>query len=205
MNESSKMSVMLEFENCCHNLHHGYCEVCKHVRVLKLDQSANQCSECTGDVDKRVTELKELGLLPVWIDSNGITRYDVPEELQGLRDAEKMLIQILSPYVPLIHIRNGTLGLRGHVCCFSQSIEDVIPVVELPRKPNDVDMIQMIQKYIDSEGRVNCKSFMIRHSKVIRPLQFLVRHNTVYEKYATLVFDNLSWMNGAEEAELPGV
>ncbi len=46
---------------------------------------------------------------------------------------------------------------------------------------------------------------MIHHSKVIRPLQFLVRHNTVYEKYATLVFDNLSWMNGAEEAELPGV
>jgi chromosome segregation ATPase len=39
-------------------------------------------------------------------------------ELQHLTMAEKLLIQRVSPLIPVIHIKNGILGSRGHVVSF---------------------------------------------------------------------------------------
>jgi hypothetical protein len=51
--------------------------------------------------------------------------YHVPNELSGLREGEELLIQMVSPYVPFVHIKNGTLGIKGHVCSFPQRVQDL--------------------------------------------------------------------------------
>jgi hypothetical protein len=49
---------------------------------------------------------------------NNIIKYTLPSELQHLTLAEKLLIQHISPLVPVVHIKNGILGTRGHVVSF---------------------------------------------------------------------------------------
>jgi hypothetical protein len=44
--------------------------------------------------------------------------FDLPKELAHLTMAEKLLIQRVSPLVPVIHIKNGILGVRGHIVSF---------------------------------------------------------------------------------------
>ena len=60
--------------------------------------------------------------LPTWKTKNNIIKYTLPSELQHLTLAEKLLIQRVSPLVPVIHIKNGILGIRGHVVSFFQDI-----------------------------------------------------------------------------------
>ena len=139
----------------------------------------------------------------MWRDEFGEVHFEIPEELMGLYEAEKLLIQMLSPYIPLVHIKNGTLGLKGHVCSFPQALKDVI--VELPKLPKDVDMVRLIRNYADKEGTVKSKYFTVRREKVMEALRWLVKHNDIYRQYVRVVEDNLSWMGEAEEAELPSV
>jgi len=68
--------------------------------------------------------------LPIWFEDHGNIRYDVPEELQGLTIAKKCLIQMASPFIPVIHIKNGTLGSRGHCCFFPQQIEELFYILQ---------------------------------------------------------------------------
>ena len=59
-------------------------------------------------------------MFPIWIDEDSHVHYEVPTELKKLNIAEILLIQRVAPLVPLVHIRNGTLGIKGHVCSFMQ-------------------------------------------------------------------------------------
>ena len=84
--------------------------------------------------------------------------YTVPAELSGLTIAEKLLIQRVSPFVPLSHIKNGTFGLSGHVCAFEQSVDNLFNV--LPRTESDVDFIKVVQRVraeIGAENRAEKK------------------------------------------------
>jgi hypothetical protein len=49
----------------------------------------------------------------------------LPSELQHLTLAEKLLIQLVSPLVLVIHVKNGILGTRGHVVSFFQVISGI--------------------------------------------------------------------------------
>ena len=84
-------------------------------------------------------------LLPIWIDDEKQQHFELPDELLGMYDAEKMLIQRMSPFIPLHHIKNGTMGLKGHVCTFIQDISTVCNI--LPRKPDSVEIIKVIHHY----------------------------------------------------------
>ena len=65
-----------------------------------------------------------------------IIKYTLLSELQHLTLAEKLLIQRVSPLVPVIHIKNGILGTRGHVVSFYQDIAEIWN--ESPRLPSDI-------------------------------------------------------------------
>jgi hypothetical protein len=68
----------------------------------------------------------EIKLLPTWKTKNNIIKYTLPSELQHLTLAEKLLIQRVSPLVPVTHIKNGILGTRGHVVSlFSRYIRNM--------------------------------------------------------------------------------
>ena len=84
--------------------------------------------------------------LPVWYmdgDPKNPPNFHVPPELKNLSLAEKMLIQRVSPFVPLQHIKNGVMGLKGHVCAFEQKIEKL--AMELPRPLEEIDIVRVEQ------------------------------------------------------------
>ena len=64
-------------------------------------------------------------MLPIWHDDDGTPQYHVPPELSELTVAEVLLIQRVSPLVPIVHIRNGTMGLKGHVCSYQQDVNSI--------------------------------------------------------------------------------
>ena len=64
--------------------------------------------------------------------------------LKTLSMAEKMLIQWISPFVPLHHLMYGVMGVTGHCCAFES---DVVGFVNtLPRQKNDVTMLRVLKK-----------------------------------------------------------
>jgi hypothetical protein len=147
-------------------------------------------------------------MLPIWIDDDGTTRFDVPKELSELRIAEILLIQRVAPLVPLHHIRNGTLGIKGHVCSFVQDISEVATV--LPRLPSNVKAVKMIRTYTGSDGKPTTKTFVINRKRVLRALRWLIRYHrdyrTAYENGELRIDEtNLDWMGDLDEAELPSV
>ena len=181
------------------NAHHGYCSQCKQVSLTLAVDSKGICKDCkkNGAYDP-VSE----NLLPVWRDDNGTVRFDAPAELTTLREGEKLLIQMVSPYIPFVHIKNGTLGITGHVCSFPQKVRDVCTT--LPRLPKDVECVKMIRKFRDTaSGEFGLKAFTIRKKNVLEALSWLSKHNSIYKKEVTIDEANLDWMNGKEEAELP--
>ena len=103
---------------------------------------------------------------------------DIPKELQNLRVSEQLLIQKASPYIPVVHIRNGTLGIHGHCISFPKDMVDLYTT--LPRI--DCEVIRIIRHYGDKDGGPisKYKYFIIRKSKVLQALNFLKDHNPLY-------------------------
>ena len=137
--------------------------------------------------------------LPVWYD-NGVPQFHIPVQLSCLRLAEKMLLQLVSPFVPQQYINNGTFGLKGHVCCFPQDIGEVAKV--LPRLPSDVKMIKLVRQVTTAVGgpRTN-KSFSVRRKETLEALLWLKDHNVLY-KDVTIDCSQLNWMQSEDETDI---
>ena len=142
------------FESKCKEFKHSRCEVCHSVSMnmkTKLISGIQVCMKCKA-VDGHRN--KHAVSLPTWVDLNGIEQYLLPNELVGLREGEKLLLQRVSVYVPLLHLQYGQVGIRGHVCCFPQDTSEVCNV--LPRLPSQVTIVKVIRSYnlqsTDSNG-----------------------------------------------------
>jgi hypothetical protein len=85
--------------------------------------------------------------------------------------AEKLLIQRVSPLIPVIHKKNGILGSRRHVVSFFQDITDICS--ELPRLPSDVTMIKVVRTgtTVDRENLQNI--FSVNRYKILNALLWL--------------------------------
>ena len=81
--------------------------------------------------------------LPVWYNKD-IVQYHLPEQLQCLREGEKLLIQQVAAYVPLLHLKDGQIESIGHVCSFVQEISSICAV--LPRLPDDDKFVKVVKK-----------------------------------------------------------
>ena len=126
---SEKLKIGVAFEQQCRLVVHGYCVCCRCVGLSIEIVSQGVCSDCTKyDTPEHFEQNK---CLPIWY-LEGIPQYHVPVELTCLSLAEKMLIQLASPFIPLRHIKNGVFGLSGHVCCFEQDVGGFVN--SLPRK-----------------------------------------------------------------------
>jgi hypothetical protein len=89
-----------------------------------MNASNGICSRCQNRKNEMFYSY-ENKLLPTWKTKNNIIKYTLPSELQHLTLAEKLLIQCVSPLVPVIHIKYGILGKRGHVVSFFQDISGI--------------------------------------------------------------------------------
>ena len=120
-------------------------------------------------------------MLPAWIDDEGNRHHhEIPKELSELTMAEKLLIQRVSPLVPIVHIKNGTLGIKGHVYSFMQDVNEV--ATRLPRLPANVKAIKMIRTYTGSDSKETSKTYMVNQKRVMTALSWLVKHHCDYKQ-----------------------
>jgi hypothetical protein len=193
-----------EFEKCCNAYTHLFCSICKKVSMTtemhkKKNTDQYVCNICTKS-KRTIAQMNQV--LPIWKEKNGTIRYDLPEQLQDLSEAEKLLISPYLVYVPLHHMAKGQIGCRGHVCCFQQDIPSISNV--LPRLPQDISLIRIIKQYKDDNGEISSKIFTVRRSKVIEALYWLKEYSIVFQDI-NINIDNLSWMENKEEKQLPAI
>ena len=93
------MEAIGNFEMACAALGHHYCISCHTVSINNEINKKGFCTRCILHRDKDYY-LKHKSLL-VWYNENGTVRYNLPEQLEGLSQAKMMLIQRISPFVPL--------------------------------------------------------------------------------------------------------
>ena len=111
------------FENETKAIKYHMCNTCLRVKLtMKMSRKASipTCFNCYQTKKER-----DHFLHPIWFNDQGTPMYEVPEELFQLTEGEKLLIQQVSPYVPLQHLQNGSYGAKGHVCAFPQDIHEI--------------------------------------------------------------------------------
>ena len=122
LNDCEKKQVTKDFEGLMPMTKHNHCICCHQIWIKQQLNVRGVCKTCQKHGDTKYY-LKNDGL-PVWYfngDKKKQPQFHVPDELKNLTIAEKMLIQRVSPFVPLHHIKGGTMGLKGHVCAFEKS------------------------------------------------------------------------------------
>jgi hypothetical protein len=197
--EEIQKSIMA-FESDTGLLKHKFCSMCMSVSISMVTKNVNGSPVCRTCTDNHLCNTDFDTRLPLWTDSTGTRRYDLPPELLGLSEAEKLLISPLLLYVPLHHMQKGQIGCKGHVCCFEQNVASVCN--SLPRLPDDINLIRVIKQYKDEDGAIAIKTFNVRKSKVLDALRFLKKYSIAFEN-VVIEEDNLAWMEGEEEYDLP--
>jgi hypothetical protein len=189
---------LFEFEETMFNIHPKHCSIC-HQRRLNMVVKFGVCSRCKAEkfVNKFTHENRAL---PVWIDSEtGQIHYELPEELKNLSIAEKLLIQKVSPLVPVIHIKNGVLACRGHCVSFFQDISSICDV--FPKLPSEVTMVKVIRTSTTKGGDIVDRAFTVNKQKVLSALCWLKRHNHEYRNIS-IQTNRFDWMADKAECSL---
>jgi len=192
-----KLDATNSFEDICSSIKHGHCQCC-HMTSLNI--RVNKEGLCVGKCSllKNINYYLEKRALPVWYNDEGKPVFTVPSYLQDLTAVEKLLIQRISPFVPLHHIKKGVFGISGHVCAFEQDIEGFVN--RLPRQKDDAIFIRVLKKMksevCGSEETIT-KAYRVRKLHVLRALQFLKKYNPEY-KNITIDMSALDWMKGDE-------
>lgn len=197
MNQS-RIDAYVQFEKNCMALKHHHCLCCRRTSLFLKINRKQICSDCAPTKD--VTYYEKRKLLPIWY--NGKTpHYHVPSELSDLTLAEKMLIQLASPFIPLRHIKNGVFGLSGHVCCFEQDVEGFVNT--LPRSPTDTALLQVLRETSTEIGGTltQAKAFTVRKSVVGNALAWLKEFNREY-RHIKIDMSALDWLQGKDEGIL---
>ena len=156
------------FESTMTQLSYKKCDIC-HQRRLKIIVTDGVCSRCKSQKGN-YTFCHGNKTLPTWIQNN-IIKYSVPPELQNLTIAEKLLIQRVSPLIPVIHIKNGSVGSRGHVVSFYQDISGICN--ELPKLPSDVSVVKVLRSGITGKGENVSRTLTVNRCRVINALRWL--------------------------------
>jgi len=188
------------FESNMFNTKSFHCKCCKRRRLGLVVGIDGICKFCKNEAAGFHLYSEDNKAIPVWYDKKGRPHYDIPPALKELTLAEQMLIQRISPYIPVIHIKNGTLGSRGHTVSFIQDIDGICK--EFPRLPKDVIMVKITRTQVTPAGENISRTFTVRRDKVLRALLWLKEHNPLYADI-DIKPENLDWMEGNCEADLP--
>ena len=127
------------------------------IAIRQLHKSEVLCTSCQTSKGNQKYMNEDL---PIWYNKKGIVQFLLPEELKCLHESKKLLIQQVAAYVPLLHLKDGQIGSKGHVCSFVQDISSVCTV--LPRLPDDVKFVKVVKKYLQEGGEISSKMFVVR-------------------------------------------
>ena len=206
--EQKVLAEIYRFEYRMMNIHHSTCSECLECSMnISVSARDSKCGRCRAKASKDSYGAKN-SMLPVWYDMEGKQHNEIPPELSCLTIAEILLIQRVSPLVPIVHIRNGTMGLQGHVCSFMQDINAVAS--SLPNLPSNVKAVKMVRTYKAANGDIETRTYMVNRERVMRALYWLVEHHKDYKlayENGDLTIDpsNLDWMGDSSEMQLPTV
>ena len=165
------------FESRCELLSHFCCQCC-HMIGMTIQPSCNNESICTTCQASHANREDTIKNLPIWYNENNEVQYQLPKELKCLREGEKLLIQQVAAYVPLLHLKDGQIGSRGHVCFFVQDISSICNV--LPRLPNNVHFVKVVKKYLQESEQVSSERVVIRKQVVLDALRWLKQYDVKY-------------------------
>lgn len=101
--------------------------------------------------------------------------------------------------IPVVHIKNGSLGSRGHIVSFFQDIGEICN--ELPKLPKDVSLVKVIRSGTTKTGDNISNAFTINKNRVLKALKWLKKHNPLYNDI-TIKESNLSWMKNRVSCKL---
>jgi len=173
-----------------------------NVRCEKKLYHCMQCRQLNTDMFwKKGCDM----MLPVWFNEKDEVQFNIPEELKYLRLGEQLLIQRLSCFIPIVHIKNGLMGIHGHCISFRQDVAEICNI--LPR--TRVNAIKIIKSYknLDSHGIQDFDLFIIRRDVVLKALKWLKTFHKWYRDDPDLIIreSNLDWMGEKESASLIGI
>ena len=117
-----KKKSITKFESRMSKVSPTTCKVCLRCLLSLNVNSNNRCSYC---LKSKINPIYN-NQLPVWYD-NGVPQFHIPVQLSCLRLAEKMLLQLVSPFVPQQYINNGTLDSKVMYVVFLRTL------VKLPK------------------------------------------------------------------------
>jgi len=187
---------------------HRKCYKCQGVSVIKdytslrYEKDVYQCLNCRNYSITSFWKSNSDMMLPVWYDDDNNVHFDVPSELKNLRLGEQLLIQRLSCFVPIVHIKNGIMGIHGNCVCFRQETAEICNI--LPRLR--VNAIKIIRSYNNKENSSihNFDIFVIRRNIVMQALKWLKKYHKWYRDDPDLKIEesNLDWMGNSNEAQL---
>lgn len=195
-NQARFLKETYDFEAKLQQMKLSHCIMCRQFR-LELQTINNFCSRCRSNKNKPIFS-HENKALPTWIKDNKVM-YELPQELSHLTIAEKLLIQRVSPLVPVIHIKNGILGVRGHIVSFFQDISGIAKA--LPRLPSEVSMVKVIRDSRTRCGNQIKKAFTVDKRRVLSALLWLKKNNILY-KDIDIDEGRLSWMKNQNKCIL---
>ena len=124
----------LDFEFKNSNLTYLECSSCMSQTMtpcVEVTGKKQKCSACSKNAKFTRKYFLRQNMLPVWYDEEGNPQYHVPQELQNLTFGEKLLIQKNAVLIPVVHISNGRIGLKGHTVTFRKDVMRVS--IALPR------------------------------------------------------------------------
>ena len=140
------------------------CTICKETRI-GLQLSNGECKKCRCDKEN----------IKMFSEENCMDPGNVPTELQDMTVVEQQLICRISPAIQLHMLKHGGLASKGHCVTFPQEICE--PAKIFPKLPKDIDVIKVRKKGKND----TTKEFRVRRYKVQHALEWLQKHNPVYE------------------------
>ena len=211
----TQQEQLFEFEHRMLSLNVHTCPEC-YEYSLQIDSKKRSnpthhaCQSCRAEKRKKNHFIEE-NIQPVWFrrnadgsietdkNNNPILQFHIPPELNNLSMAEKLLIRRVCPYVPLVHLKNGNVGMKGHCICFPQDVTEVCNT--LPHERSQVvKYIRQIGKPDQTTPRIEI--LRVNRDKVLSALRWLKIHHSGYHDI-TIKSTNLDWIPaGKNEDEL---
>ncbi|CAG8581859.1 15995_t:CDS:2, partial [Gigaspora rosea] len=113
---------------------------------------------------------------------NNMDPGEVPQELKGLTNVEKMLIAQVFPIISVFNLRGGQYAYHRNIINFPQDLQEF--VTRLPSNPSTLDFL-IVWRY-NTNGS-NFRDFNVRRKKIIQALQLLKTNNIFYRD---IIVDN---------------
>jgi hypothetical protein len=114
-----------------------------HTNEIQRKPSYGSCA------NKPKKNMNQNRVIHYWMDMHDSHHTTIPEELSGLKFAEKQLISVSSSHISLIHLMNGTLGSRIHCVAVEQDIAKLFLI--LPIDPIYLNILSVRRSEISSD------------------------------------------------------